>query len=88
VSRLKGQLLMQLDGTFPIAEDQGRQLLTLGRRMTPAELFLRLDAIDAKAVREVAYEYLNNCELAVAAMGPIAVSLMLFVCLLLFCMFC
>ena len=53
VARLKGQLLMQLDGTFPVAEDTGRQLLTLGRRMTPLELFTRLDAIDAKAVRDV-----------------------------------
>lgn len=72
VAKLKAQLLMSLDGTFPLAEDQGRQLLTLGRRMGPAELFARLDAIDAKAVRAVASEYLVNCELSVAAMGPIA----------------
>merc|ERR1712000_768592 len=69
---LKGQLLMQLDGTFPVAEDIGRQLLTLGRRMPAVEMFARLDAIDAATVREVAYEHLNGCELTVAAMGPIA----------------
>jgi len=72
VARLKGQLLMQLDGTFPVAEDIGRQLLTLGRRMPAVEMFARLDAIDAATVREVAYEHLNGCELTVAAMGPIA----------------
>ncbi len=72
VSKLKAQLLMQLDGTFPVAEDIGRQLLTLGRRMSAAELFVRLYAIDAKVVRQVAMDHLYNCELSVAAMGPIA----------------
>ncbi len=71
VARLKGQLLMQLDGTFPVAEDIGRQLLTLGRRMPAVELFARLDAIDAATVRAVAMEHLYNAELSVAAWGPI-----------------
>ncbi len=72
VARLKGQLLMQLDGTFAVAEDIGRQLLTLSRRMPAVELFARLDAIDARTVREVAREYLYNPELSLAVMGPIA----------------
>ena len=34
---LKATMLMGLDGNSNIAEDIGRQLLTYGRRMTPAE---------------------------------------------------
>lgn len=70
-NKLKSTYLMQLDGTQAVAEDIGRQLLTLGRRMPAAEAFMRIDAIDAKKVREVAYTYLNDVDVAVAAVGSV-----------------
>jgi mitochondrial-processing peptidase subunit beta len=70
-TQLKANMLMQLDGTSPICEDIGRQLLTYGRRLTPAEIFARIDAVDAAAVRNTADEVINDKEHALAALGPI-----------------
>jgi processing peptidase subunit beta len=70
-NKLKSTYLMQLDGTQAVAEDIGRQLLTLGRRMPAAEAFMRIDAINAKKVRDVAYTYLNDVDVAVAAVGSV-----------------
>lgn len=70
-TQLKANLLMQLDGSSPICEDIGRQMLTYGRRMTPAEIFARIDAVDASAVREVANVLINDQDHALAAIGPI-----------------
>ncbi|KAL6043824.1 Mitochondrial-processing peptidase subunit beta [Balamuthia mandrillaris] len=70
-NKLKSTFLMQLDGTSAICEDIGRQLLTLGRRLTPAEVYLRLDAITADQVRQVAYQYLNDVDPVVAAVGSV-----------------
>ncbi|KAL0381037.1 UNVERIFIED_CONTAM: putative mitochondrial-processing peptidase subunit beta, mitochondrial [Sesamum angustifolium] len=46
-NQLKSSLLLHIDGTSPVAEDIGRQLLTYGRRIPYAELFARIDAVDA-----------------------------------------
>ena len=70
-TQLKANLLMQLDGSSPICEDIGRQMLTYGRRMTPAEIFARIEAVDASAVREVASRIINDQDHALAAIGPI-----------------
>lgn len=40
---LKTNLLLQLDGTTPICEDIGRQMLTYGRRIPVHELEARID---------------------------------------------
>ncbi|KAL0285485.1 UNVERIFIED_CONTAM: putative mitochondrial-processing peptidase subunit beta, mitochondrial [Sesamum calycinum] len=53
-NQLKSSLLLHIDGTSPVAEDIGRQLLTYGRRIPYAELFARIDAVDASTVKRVA----------------------------------
>ena len=50
-TQLKMNVLSQLDGSTAICEDIGRQVLTYGRRMTPAEIFARIDAIDVQAIK-------------------------------------
>lgn len=70
-NQLKACMLMQLDGSSAIAEDIGRQLLTYNRRLTPAETFARIDAVDAAAVRKTADEVINDKDHALAALGPI-----------------
>jgi len=69
--RLKANLLLNLDGSTSITEDIGRQVLTLGRRVSPAELFLRIDSITKEDVRRVAFKHLVDSEIAVAGLGSI-----------------
>ncbi|XP_047310329.1 probable mitochondrial-processing peptidase subunit beta, mitochondrial [Impatiens glandulifera] len=70
-NQLKSSLLLHIDGTSPVAEDIGRQLLTYGRRIPFAELFARIDAVDASTVKRVANRFINDQDVAIAAMGPI-----------------
>lgn len=70
-NQLKTNLLLSLDGSTAIAEDIGRQLLTLGRRVDLGETLAMIDSIDAKRVREVSSEYLYDRCPVVAAFGPI-----------------
>jgi len=69
--QLKCALLKNLDGGSNIAEEIGRQMLTYGRRLTPAEIYQRIDAVDAEAVRACADKYINDQEIAMSALGPI-----------------
>jgi len=70
-NRVKAAYLMQLDGSSAIAEDIGRQLLTLGRRLTPIEAFLRIDAISMEDVQRVAWDSFRDVDPVVAAIGPL-----------------
>merc|ERR1719154_157936 len=68
---LKTNMLLQLDGTTPICEDTGRQMLCYGRRMPQHELEARIDAVDAQLVKDTCYKYIyDRCPVA-AAIGPI-----------------
>ena len=49
-AQLKASLLLSLDGTTAVAEDIGRQIVTSGRRMSPAEVEKVVDAISAQDV--------------------------------------
>jgi len=60
-----------LDGSTPICEDIGRQLLSYGRRIPIHELDARIDAVDAKTVMAVMKQYVYNHPPAIAAVGPI-----------------
>ncbi|KAJ6371251.1 hypothetical protein OIU77_001702 [Salix suchowensis] len=68
---LKSSLLLHVDGTSPVAEDIGRQLLTYGRRIPFAELFARIDAVDSSTIKRVANRFIHDQDIAIAAMGPI-----------------
>ncbi len=39
--------------------------------MTPAEIFIRIDDLTADQVRQVAYNYLNDVDIALAAVGHV-----------------
>lgn len=68
---LKTNMFLQLDGSTPICEDIGRQMLTYGRRIPLNELEARIDAVDADTVKKVCTRYIYNRCPAVAAVGPV-----------------
>ncbi|RKP13160.1 Metalloenzyme, LuxS/M16 peptidase-like protein [Piptocephalis cylindrospora] len=69
--QLKAALLLQLDGSTAVAEDLGRQLVTTGKRVEPAEMERLVDAVSTKDVRRVASNYLWDKDVAVVGVGPI-----------------
>ncbi|XP_032825634.1 mitochondrial-processing peptidase subunit beta-like [Petromyzon marinus] len=68
---LKTNMLLQLDGSTPICEDIGRQMLCYGRRIPLTELEARIDAVDSKVLRRVCSHYIYDKCPAIAAVGPI-----------------
>lgn len=70
-NRVKSAYLMQLDGSSALSEDVGRQLITLGRRLTPVEAFLRIDAITIDDVQRVAWDSFRDVDPVVSAIGPL-----------------
>jgi len=70
-SQLKASLLLGLDGTTAIAEDLGRQLVTSGKRYTPAEIEAAISAIGPKDIQRVAQKYLWDADIAIAAHGRV-----------------
>ncbi|KAI0265610.1 Metalloenzyme, LuxS/M16 peptidase-like protein [Gloeopeniophorella convolvens] len=70
-SQLKASLLLGLDGTTAIAEDIGRQLVTSGQRLAPAQIERAIDAVTPDEIKRVAQKYLWDKDFALAALGPI-----------------
>uniref|UniRef100_A0A672K0L8 Mitochondrial-processing peptidase subunit beta n=1 Tax=Sinocyclocheilus grahami TaxID=75366 RepID=A0A672K0L8_SINGR len=68
---LKTNMLLHLDGSTPICEDIGRQMLCYSRRIPLHELEARIDAIDATTIKDVCMKYIYNKAPAIAAVGPI-----------------
>ncbi|XP_067006905.1 mitochondrial-processing peptidase subunit beta [Anabrus simplex] len=68
---LKTNMLLQLDGTTPICEDIGRQMLCYNRRIPLHELEARIESVTAQNVRDVAMKYIYDHCPAVAAVGPV-----------------
>lgn len=68
---LKTNMLLQLDGSTPICEDIGRQMLCYNRRIPLPELEARIEGIDAKTIRDVCTKYIYDKSPAIAAVGPI-----------------
>ncbi|ERN19833.1 hypothetical protein AMTR_s00064p00193560 [Amborella trichopoda] len=70
-NQLKSALMLHIDGSSSIAENNGRQLLTYGRIVPFVELFARIDAVDADAVKQAAHDFIIDKDVAIAALGPI-----------------
>ena len=69
--QLKTAMLMHLDGTTAVCEDIGRQMLSYGRRLTPAEVFARIDAVDKEAISKAAHAVVHDKDVAISALGSI-----------------
>lgn len=67
---LKTNMLLQLDGTTPICEDIGRQILCYGRRIPIHELDARIESVTASNVRDVCNKFIFDRCPVVAAVGP------------------
>ena len=70
-AQLKASLLLSLDGTTAVAEDIGRQIITTGRRMNPAEIERVVGAITEKDVIEFAQQRIWDQDVAISALGSI-----------------
>jgi processing peptidase subunit beta len=70
-AQLKASLLLSLDGTTAVAEDIGRQIVTTGRRMSPAEIERVVGAITEKDVIAFAKNRIWDQDVAVSAVGSI-----------------
>lgn len=68
---LKTNLLLQLDGTTPICEDIGRQMLCYDRRIPLDEMDARISALTGDDIRKTCYNYIYDKCPAIAAVGPI-----------------
>ncbi|KAI1287390.1 Mitochondrial-processing peptidase subunit beta [Halotydeus destructor] len=67
---LKTNMLLQLDGSTPICEDIGRQMLCYGRRIPLPEMEARIDAVNADVVKAVCTKYIYDRCPAVVGVGP------------------
>lgn len=70
-NQLKSSLMLSIDGSTAVAENNGRQILAYGRVIPFLEFFARIDAVDAETVKETARNFIINKDVAVAAIGPL-----------------
>merc|ERR1719361_1281348 len=74
VTRAKNTLLtniaLMLDGTTPICEDIGRQMLCYGRRIPWPELAQRIQGVHFEEMKRVLGKYIWDTCPAIASIGP------------------
>jgi len=68
---LRTNMLLQLDGSTPICEEIGRQLLVYNRRLPLHELEERIEAVNANVIRKVCMKHVYDKCPAISAVGPI-----------------
>jgi predicted Zn-dependent peptidase len=71
-AQLKAGLFMGRESCAAVSEELARQLLCFGRRIEPAELVARIEAVDAAAVRRLGRRLLARNGVTVASVGPLA----------------
>lgn len=54
-----------------VCANLGKEVLAYGRGIPPAEMVLRIEAVDAEEVKRVAWKYLNDNEVAATGLGPL-----------------
>ena len=70
-AQLKASLVLALDDSTAIAEDIGRQLVNTGYRLSPEDVFERVEAITVKDVVDWANYRLKDKPIAISAMGNV-----------------
>merc|ERR1719188_2322269 len=68
---LKNKLCSSTGSTQGECSDLGKEVLAYGRSIPLAEMFLRIEAVDAEDVKRVAWKYLNDNEVAATGLGPL-----------------
>jgi len=68
---LKATLVNGSGSTQESCNQIGKEVLVYGRGIPPAEMMLRIEAVDAEEVKRVAYKYCNDQEISVTALGPL-----------------
>lgn len=68
---MKVAALKSLSTPAGVCEDLGKQMISYGRVMSTAELFARIDAIDAATVKDTVYQIVHDNDHVLTAVGPI-----------------
>jgi processing peptidase subunit beta len=71
---LKASILASSEGTNATCEEIGRQLVGFGRHLSLAEMFARIDQVDANTVRRVAGDIINDRDHVCSSHGPVGFS--------------
>ncbi|CCE62398.1 hypothetical protein TPHA_0C02450 [Tetrapisispora phaffii CBS 4417] len=70
-AQLKAALLLSLDGSTPVVEDIGRQIVTTGQRLSPEEVFEKVDKITKDDIKLWANYRLQNKPISMVALGNV-----------------
>lgn len=70
-AQLKASLVLALDDSTAIAEDIGRQIVNTGYRLSPEEVFQRVEAVTKKEVVDWANYRLRDKPIAISAVGNV-----------------
>ena len=70
-TQLKAAIVKETSTSSGLASGLGKSLSCYGRVVSPVEMFKRIDAVDAAAVRAAAKQVINDNDHALAATGPL-----------------